>query len=146
MNNKTTDMLTRVNKTAAKNLWNAGIPLVCTSAGLNPEHPYTPMTFCTPRYDFQCIEDMYKDYACLNGETGEKGKKYAAYYVPTKMTLHITFTDGFNPYVYYNASYKELVKNLKAWNESFNIVHADYINHIGNYKTYMIELVLQPKI
>ncbi len=72
--------MTKINKTAARKLWNEGKEFTIVPCNMRPEHGViVPAEWrkSTPYHDFDQFIDRYTYYNCVNAETG----RYPAYYV-----------------------------------------------------------------
>ena len=70
--------MTKINKTAARKLWNEGKEFTIVACNLRPEYGITARPSWMKNYrDFDQFVNQFTVFNCVNNETG----RYPAYYV-----------------------------------------------------------------
>lgn len=121
---------TRVSKAAAKKAFVAGFTIAICPSNLRPGTMWHP-EYITSREmrtdyivddigaanDFESLLNSFMYYNCTNTETG----KYTAFFIESGDNyIHLSFSDGSNPFVFYGSAL-ECMKELKRWTKHFSI-------------------------
>lgn len=120
----------RVSKAKAKQAFVAGFTIAFCPSNLRPGTMWHP-EYITSREmrsdyiaddigaenDFHNLLNSFEYYNCTNTETG----KYTAFFIETGDNyIHLSFSDGSNPFVFYGSAL-ECMKELKRWIKYFSI-------------------------
>lgn len=123
-------MFTRVSMAAARRAFIDGFTIVFCPSNLRPGAPWYP-EYITSREnradyiaddigaenDFYGLLNSFEYYNCTNAETG----KYTAFFIETGDNyIHLSFSDGSNPWIFYGDT-PECMKKLDRWKKHFTI-------------------------
>ena len=123
-------VFTRVSKATAKRAFMDGFSIAFYPSNLRPVAPFYP-GYITNREmredyvideigmanDFENLLNSFMYYNCTTNETG----KYAMFFIETGNNyIHLSFSDGSNPFVFYGSTL-ECMKELKRWTKHFSI-------------------------
>lgn len=110
--------LERVSKKTAERLYNMGFKVLFCPCNLSPVSPWGVGVWMdnSGGEGFNRLINEFEYYNCTNAETG----KYTAFYVGEMKGLHLTFSDGSNPWLHYGDR-KTIEGDLKKWGRNFNI-------------------------
>ena len=120
----------RVSKAIARKAFIKGFTIAFCPSNLRPGPPWYP-EYITNREmrndyilddvgaenDFYNLLNSFEYYNCTNAETG----KYAAFFIETGNNyIHLSFSDGSNPYVFYGNP-SECMKELERWKKRYRV-------------------------
>jgi hypothetical protein len=132
MNKYKSNICERVSKNKAKSLYNAGFTVFALPCKVRPVFPseggaalyypcewnlFTPGSDMKKAWDFEKLVNAYSYYNCNYNELG----KYIAFYVKSeKISIHFSFSDGSNPYLFRGTIF-DCLKELKKWKKNWII-------------------------
>lgn len=127
-------VFTRVSKAAAKKAFVAGFTIALCPSNLRPGTPWHP-EYITSREirtaffgdyiiddigaknDFYNLLNSFEYYNCTSTKTG----KYTAFFIDTgRDYIHLSFSDGSNPWVFYGNAI-ECMKELDKWKKHYYV-------------------------
>jgi hypothetical protein len=122
-------MFTRVSKAAARKAFVNGFTIAFCPSNLRPGTPWYP-ELITDRESRDCLADdigaanefqsllnSFEYFNCTTSETG----KYTAFFIETGNNyIHLSFSDGSNPWIFYGDTL-ECMKKLDRWKKRFSI-------------------------
>lgn len=121
-------VFTRVSKATAKKAFMNGFTIAFCPSNLRPGTPWHP-EYITNREmrsdyiiddkgaenDFYNLLNSFEYYNCTSTETG----RYTAFFVETGDNyIHLSFSDGSNPFVFYG-NRSECMKELERWKKHY---------------------------
>lgn len=118
-------LFTRVSKAAAKKAFVNGFTIALCPSNLRPGAMVYPETITNreasgiedPVTGFDGLLSSFEYFNCTNTETG----KYTAFFIETGYNyIHLSFSDGSNPLVFYGSTL-ECMKELNSWTKHFSI-------------------------
>ena len=123
-------MFTRTAKVIAKKAFVSGFTIAFCPSNLHPGTPWHP-EYITNREmrsdfilddkgaenDFYNLLNSFEYYNCTNAETG----RYTAFFIETGDNyIHLSFSDGSNPFVFYGNP-PECMKELERWKKRYHV-------------------------
>lgn len=120
----TTATLERVDRRTAERLYNAGFNIGLHPCKVHPGPAWMPVYCRTSLYStggesFDALVNAWRFYdACP--ETG----MYPAFYAEKSTFVHISFTNGSNPWFFYGSA-KECLRKLVQWGKVYDVNFAD---------------------
>ena len=120
----------RVSKATAKQAFIDGFIIALCPSNLRPGAPWHPEMITDRELrgdyiiddtgaenDFNNLLNSFEYYNCTNAETG----KYTAFFIETGSNyIHLSFSDGSNPWMFYGNAL-ECMEELERWKKHYNI-------------------------
>ena len=115
----------RVSKAMARRAFIDGFTIAFCPSNLRPGAPWHPETITNrevsnvedPDTGFNRLLSSFEYFNCTNTESG----KYTAFFIETGDNyIHLSFSDGSNPFVFYGSAL-ECMKELRRWEKHFSI-------------------------